>query len=199
MTATKHVVHWDEVEKRADGRDICRPDLPGRGGGPWRSAAADRSPRRDADTPSTSMARRGDLLRAGGSAFSTRRGGLRGRPRDCIVHLPDRPHTCAGAKGLDVLVFGTRVRWKSACCRGRDGLGGPDGGERPRADESLGEGRRERSPGVPAAGPRPANVVNLNTVPVEIMNVPGAAPGGARWGAPRVGPDRAQPRGPGGG
>lgn len=94
-----------------------------------------------------------------GAAFEVRVG-------DCVVHPPRETHSLrAGENGLDVLAFGTRVRTEAAHLprAGVSWLGGSwvdaGQGEHPWAREAA-----AGEPDLPALGPRPDTVVNLDEV-----------------------------------
>lgn len=94
-----------------------------------------------------------------GSAFETRSG-------DCIVHRARELHSLrAGAHGLDVLAFGTRVRTEAAHLprAGVSWLGGSwvdaGGGDHPWAREAA-----AGEPEVPEPVARPASVANVDEV-----------------------------------
>lgn len=102
------------------------------------------------------------LLYHGSSACEVRAG-------DCTVHLPGKDaHTLrGGAQGLDVLVFGTRVPVEICYLpRAEMAWGGPTVVGAPGL-LNLWEKDAEKGPLTFPLGPRPENVVSIDSVPVR--------------------------------
>ena len=171
----KHIAHWDEAEKkyRSEG-DI---------GGHWTMlgqaaqsvGAGVRRIQVDPGKRSTALHAHGaeeevffvlggaGLLWQGDTACTV-------GPGDCIVHLAEREaHTLrAGSDGLDVLAFGTRVQVE-ICHLPRAGMAwaGPTVLTAP-GFQNLWKRDAESGPvQPPAPGPRPKNVVALESVTPE--------------------------------
>ena len=191
MTATKHVVHWDEVEKKSRTAGDISSTWTFLGEAAGTVAVGLRRIEVREGMRTTALHVHGaeeeifyvlggsGLLYQGGAACEV-------GPGDCIVHLPRTdPHTLRGGpKGLDVLVFGTRVPVE-VCLLPRAGMAwaGPTVVSAPGLmnlwEKDAANGPLE----FPPPGPRPANVVNLNTVPVEIMERPGRRAGWRELGS----------------
>ena len=171
MIAHGFIVHWDDVDSgRAEAGHL---------GGTWSDLGAAAGSRTvgvkriqvDPGRWSTPFHRQtaeeeifyvlggGGVCLLDGSAFDVRRG-------DCIVHRPRELHSLrAGADGLDVLAFGTRVPTEAAHLprAGISWLGGSwveaGTGDHPWTREAA-----AGEPEVPEVGARPASVANVDEV-----------------------------------
>ncbi|MGZ4481561.1 MAG: cupin domain-containing protein [Gaiellales bacterium] len=196
---SRHVVHWDDPpQRRRVNGDISATwtDLgTATGSVDIGLTRLQVDPGRRSTPPHVHGAEEEIFFVLGGSGLLWQDGdACRVDPGDCIVHLPlSVTHTLrAGADGLDVLAFGTRVLIE-LCYLPRAGhaWAGPTVVAAPgmrnlfRLDDEAGMLE------FPAPGPRPANVVALADVPGEqregrVRTDLGTAAGSARTGLKHV-------------